>query len=79
MDTDPREVMDRSEMTWLQVIIVAITVGLNALDGFDVLAIGFALPGIAGEWGVDPAALLGSARTTAAATSVWRGSEAPAF
>ncbi|MBN2243935.1 MAG: MFS transporter [Acidobacteria bacterium] len=44
-------------MTRLQIIIVAITVGLNALDGFDVLAIGFALPGIAGEWGVDPAAL----------------------
>jgi benzoate transport len=57
MSTDPREVMDRSEMIWLQVIIVAITIGLNALDGFDVLAIGFALPGIAGEWGVDPAAL----------------------
>ncbi len=57
MSTDPREVMDRSKMMWLQVIIVAITIGLNALDGFDVLAIGFALPGIAGEWGVDPAAL----------------------
>ena len=57
MNTDPREVMDHSNMTWLQIIIVAITIGLNALDGFDVLAIGFALPGIAGEWGIDPAAL----------------------
>jgi benzoate transport len=57
MSTDPREVMDHSEMTWLQVIIVTITIGLNALDGFDVLAIGFASPGIAEEWGVDKAAL----------------------
>ncbi|MBN2319061.1 MAG: MFS transporter [Acidobacteria bacterium] len=57
MSTDPREVMDHSAMTWLQITVVTITIGLNALDGFDVLAISFALPGIAGEWGVDPAAL----------------------
>ena len=36
MSTDPREVMDRADMTWLQVIIVAVTIGLNALDGFEV-------------------------------------------
>jgi len=57
MSTDPREVMNHSAMTWLQIVVVTITIGLNALDGFDVLAISFALPGIAGEWGVDPAAL----------------------
>ena len=57
MSTDPREVMNHTSMTWLQIVVVTITIGLNALDGFDVLAIGFALPGIAGEWGVDPAAL----------------------
>jgi benzoate transport len=57
MSTDPREVMDHSKMTWLQITVVAITIGLNALDGFDVLAISFASPGIAGEWGVDQAAL----------------------
>ena len=32
---------------------VGICVMLNALDGFDVLAISFASPGIATEWGVD--------------------------
>ena len=40
-------------MSRKQVVIVAITIGLNALDGFDVLSIGFASPGIAAEWGMD--------------------------
>ena len=44
-------------MSRLQVIAVAITIGLNALDGFDVLSISFASPGIAAEWGIDRAAL----------------------
>jgi benzoate transport len=57
MDTDPREVIADSPMTSLQIIAVAITVGLNALDGFDVLAISFASPGIAQEWGITRAAL----------------------
>jgi len=44
-------------MSALQILAVAITVGLTALDGFDVLSIGFASPGIAAEWGIDRAAL----------------------
>lgn len=44
-------------MTWLQIAAVAIMVGLNALDGFDVLSISYASPGIAAEWGIDRAAL----------------------
>ena len=44
-------------MSTLQVLAVAITVGLTALDGFDVLSISFASPGIATEWGIDRAAL----------------------
>jgi benzoate transport len=44
-------------MSVLQVIAVAITIGLNALDGFDVLSIAFASPGIASEWHIDRAAL----------------------
>ena len=39
---------------WLAVVV---TVGLNALDGFDVLSISFAGPGIAAEWGVNQATL----------------------
>src|ERR1700691_5904470 len=57
MTTDPRETMAMSPMSSLQIAVVAITVGLNALDGFDVLAISFASPGIAREWGIDRAAL----------------------
>jgi benzoate transport len=44
-------------MSTLQFIAIAVTVGLNALDGFDVLSISFASPGIAKEWGIDRAAL----------------------
>jgi benzoate transport len=44
-------------MSRLQVVVVAITIALNALDGFDVLSISFASPGIANEWGIDRAAL----------------------
>jgi benzoate transport len=41
----------------MQVIVVTMTIVLNALDGFDVLSISFASPGIAAEWGIDRAAL----------------------
>jgi len=44
-------------MSGLQMAAVATTIGLNALDGFDVLAISFASPGIAAEWGIDRAQL----------------------
>ncbi len=55
--TDPRDLIDRSEMSRFQWSVVAVMVGLNALDGFDVLSISFASPGIAAEWGIDRAAL----------------------
>ena len=54
---DPREILAMSPMSVAQIVVVAITVGLNALDGFDILAISFASPGIAREWGIDRAAL----------------------
>ena len=57
MNTDPRDVISSAAMTRLQYIIVAMTVGLNALDGFDVMAISFASPGIADEWGLSLGAL----------------------
>jgi benzoate transport len=44
-------------MSRMQIIAVAMTIVLNALDGFDVLAISFASPGIAAEWGINRAAL----------------------
>ncbi len=54
---DPRQVIDSSPMSAIQIVVIAITVGLNALDGFDVLSISFASPGIAHDWGIDRAAL----------------------
>jgi hypothetical protein len=44
-------------MSPMQVAVVGITIALNALDGFDILSISFASPGIAKEWGIDRAAL----------------------
>lgn len=57
MSIDPRETLSIAPMSRLQIMAVAITIGLNALDGFDVLSISFASPGIAAEWGIDRAAL----------------------
>jgi benzoate transport len=57
MNQDPRQTLAQSPMTAAQVRVVAITIGLCALDGFDVLAISFASPGIAREWGIDRGAL----------------------
>jgi benzoate transport len=57
VNTDPRETLSSAPMSTLQIMAVAITLGLTALDGFDVLSISFASPGIAAEWGIDRAAL----------------------
>lgn len=55
--TDPTQIIDQQGMTTAQVVVVAITVLLNAMDGFDVLSIAFALPGIAKEWQTTAGAL----------------------
>ena len=57
MTDDPRVRLARAPMTPRQVLAIAACVVLNALDGFDVLSISFASPGIAREWGIDRAAL----------------------
>jgi benzoate transport len=54
---DPKDVFSNAPMRWRQMLVVAITLGLNALDGFDVLTISFASPGIAAEWHITRAAL----------------------
>ena len=54
---DPRTIINDGPMSSFQWTVVAIMVGLNALDGFDVLSISFASPGITQEWGIDRAAL----------------------
>jgi benzoate transport len=57
MNNDPRELLATSPMSRMQMLVIAITLGLTALDGFDILSISFASPGIAREWGIDRAAL----------------------
>jgi benzoate transport len=54
---DPKSIIDHGAMSAGQWLAVLVTVGLNAMDGFDVLSISFASPGIAKDWGVDKATL----------------------
>ncbi|MFC3215229.1 MFS transporter [Novosphingobium panipatense] len=54
---DPRAIIAQSPMRLRQLLAIATCVALNALDGFDVLSISFASPGISAEWGIDRAAL----------------------
>lgn len=44
-------------MHWRQVALVALCIALNGMDGFDVLSISFAAPGIAREWATSQAVL----------------------
>ena len=52
MNQDPQAIIDNSPMGRLQYIVIALCIVLLALDGFDVLAISFAAPGISEEWGI---------------------------
>jgi benzoate transport len=49
---DPKLIIDHGAMSVGQWLAVLVTVGLNAMDGFDVLSISFASPGIAKDWGL---------------------------
>jgi MFS family permease len=46
-------------MSRLQIIVCTVTVFLNALDGFDLLAISFATPGIMKDFGLKASTALG--------------------
>jgi MFS family permease len=50
----PKEIIDTGKMHPRQWLAVAIMIGLNALDGFDVLSSAFAGPGIKQEWQLGP-------------------------
>ncbi len=76
---DPHRLIDEARMSCLQIIVVTLCIFLNALDGFDVLSISFAAPGISSEWGIDRAALgivLSMELIGMAIGSVWLGSVA---
>ena len=57
LTNDPRATLAQARMGRLQMLAVVMCFLLTALDGFDVLSISFAAPGIAAEWGIDRAAL----------------------
>ena len=59
MNNDPRHLLATSPMSALQIVVCTITVFLNALDGFDLLAISFATPGIMKEFSIPPSVGLG--------------------
>jgi len=54
---DPNRLLDTAPMKSRQWLIVVICLGLMALDGYDVLSISFAAPGMTEEWGLSKAAL----------------------
>ena len=54
---DPHKIIDETPMSLLQILAVSMCIALLALDGFDVLSIAFAAPGIASDWGINRAEL----------------------
>ncbi len=52
MAKTPREIVDEGRLSGWQIAALGMTILLNALDGFDVMSISFAAPGIAEEWQV---------------------------
>ena len=76
MNEDPKHIIAQTPMSPMQIWAVGLCVLLNALDGFDVLSISFASPGIAKDWGIDRAALgivLSMELIGMAIGSVWLG------
>lgn len=57
MSKTPQQQINAAPMSPAQILVTLLGVFLFALDGFDVMAISFAAPGIATEWGIDRAAL----------------------
>jgi benzoate transport len=54
---NPKAIIEQGAMSPWQWAAVLVLTALNALDGFDVLSISFASPGISHDWGIDKATL----------------------
>lgn len=57
--THPQEIIDREPMSFAQKRAVGLVALISMVDGYDVLAVTYAAPGIAREWALQPAALGG--------------------
>src|SRR5512139_3307260 len=52
--TTPLEALRDRPMSGWQVLVVALCVLINSIDGFDILALSFAAPVVSREWGLTP-------------------------
>lgn len=52
-----RQRLDAAPMSRAQIVAIAVTVAISALDGYDILSVGFAAPAIARDWGIDKSTL----------------------
>jgi MFS family permease len=57
MNNNPLQRLQDGPMSKAQIVSIAIVIACVGLDGFDVLAISYASPGIAAEWHIDRSAL----------------------
>ncbi|MBR0859132.1 MFS transporter [Bradyrhizobium liaoningense] len=55
--SDLLSLISTRRMSRAQLFAAAVGIAINAIDGYDVLAISFAAPGIAKEWGIDRSGL----------------------
>ena len=55
--TDIRQLVARSPMSMHQVVAIMVCVGLNMLDGFDILVMSFTAPGVSTDWKLSGACL----------------------
>lgn len=57
INAQPVRLLANRPMHWRQFAAIALCCAINAIDGYDILAVSFAAPGLAQEWGVSKAAL----------------------
>lgn len=57
MSDRPADILAKERMGAAQIVVIGLCILLNAIDGFDVLSISFASPGISAEWGISRGAL----------------------
>ncbi len=57
MSLTPAQIIEQGRMHPMQWVAVALTIALNALDGFDILSSAFAGPGIKAQWNLGPEGL----------------------
>ncbi len=57
MSSNPSNLVNEAPLRRAQILVIIVCTLLNALDGFDILSISFAAPGIAADWSISRAAL----------------------